>query len=439
MTASTVTLERESLLTRYRRVRDLTETLSEPLSHEDQQAQSMPDVSPTKWHRAHTTWFFETFILTPELPGYRVVDERYAYLFNSYYEAVGDRHPRAERGLITRPTFEQITRYRAAVDDAMIRLIAESDHDLLARASARIELGLHHEQQHQELMLMDIKHVLARGSFDSAYRHGRTGGTANGASSRAPGARPLSWTTFDGGLCDIGTDEATPESFAFDNESPAHTVLLAPFALADRLVTVGEWKAFIADGGYQRAELWLSDGWATVQREGWDAPLYWQTEGDDVSVLTLDGRRPLHDAEPVVHVSHYEADAYAHWAGARLPTEFEWEHAAGVAGASPDDANVLPDRLADAALHPRAASGSGLQQMFGDVWEWTASAYLPYPRFRIADGAIGEYNGKFMSNQMVLRGGACVTPTGHLRATYRNFFYPHQRWMFSGVRLGRDV
>jgi ergothioneine biosynthesis protein EgtB len=440
MTAPTATTEvvsdrsRESLLASYHRIRDFTETLAQPLSAEDQQAQSMPDVSPTKWHRAHTTWFFETFVLAEAALGYRAFDDAYAFLFNSYYEAVGARHARPERGLITRPTCDEIAQYRAAVDAAMRDFIAHADDDALRRFDARIELGLHHEQQHQELLLMDIKHVFSRNGFDPAYRRA--------ALPRRAHAGALAWRAFDGGLADIGHAPPTRAAFAFDNEGPQHTALLEPFALAQRLVTAGEWLAFIADDGYRRPELWLSDGWATVQREGWDAPLYWEPTGDDWTVLTLDGRRAVLPEEPVVHVSHYEADAFARWSGARLPTELEWEHAAVTSGADPTDANVLGDDPLTAPLHPRCptdTTGTALSQLFGDVWEWTSSAYLPYPRFAPAAGAIGEYNGKFMSNQMVLRGGACVTPPRHVRATYRNFFYPHQRWMFAGVRLARDV
>ncbi len=428
-------IDRESLIDHYRRVRAATEALASPLSAEDQCLQSMPDASPAKWHRAHTTWFFETFVLLPYVTGYRAHDEQYSYLFNSYYEAIGARHARPERGLLTRPSCEQVGAYRRAVDDAMETLIADSSAPLPAAAEDRIVLGLHHEQQHQELLLMDVKHAFSRNGYDPAYRHGAPE-PARGTTS------PLGWVEHGGGMVEIGH---TGTGFAFDNEGPAHIALLPPFALADRLVTCGEWKAFIDDGGYERPELWLSDGWHTAQRERWEAPLYWERDGDDWSLLTLDGRRSVHDAEPVVHVSHYEADAYAHWTGYRLPTEQEWET---IAVLQPRTGNLLDVGALDATpLHPTSAPApntgtvgmNDVRQCFGDVWEWTGSAYLPYPRFRAAEGAIGEYNGKFMSNQIVLRGGACVTPSDHVRASYRNFFYPHQRWMFAGVRLARDL
>ncbi len=429
-------VDRESLLDRYRRVRAATEALAAPLSDEDQCVQSMPDASPAKWHRAHTTWFFETFVVRPFVAGYEAPDDRYSYLFNSYYDTVGARHPRAERGLLTRPSSAQVGDYRRAVDDVMERFIAETLSSLTPSIAERIVLGLHHEQQHQELLLMDVKHAFSRNPYDPAYRRG--GLPRNDAHSE-PAATPLRWVEHGGGMVEIGN--AGPE-FAFDNEAPAHIALLPPFALADRLVTVDEWKAFMADDGYRRPELWLSDGWHTAQREGWEAPLYWERDGDDWTLLSLDGRRAVRGDEPVVHISHYEADAYARWTGGRLPTEYEWE---AVARIQPSGGNLLDcNALRTASLHPTPAatpknSSVELRQCFGDVWEWTGSAYLPYPRFRTAEGAIGEYNGKFMSNQIVLRGGACVTPADHVRATYRNFFYPHQRWMFSGLRLARDI
>ena len=375
---------------RYAEVRAHSLALAAPLSPEDAQVQSMPDVSPAKWHLAHLTWFFETFVLVPHLPGYRVFDPAYAYLFNSYYETVGDRHPRAERGLISRPSLAEVLAYRAHVDAAMAEVADRED------LSDIIELGLNHEQQHQELMLMDIKHVLSRNPTDPAYS--RNPGSVSKLSNSG-------WLDRPGGLVEIGHDG---QAFAFDNEGPRHKVWLDPYRLAAGLVTNGDWQSFVADGGYRRPELWLSDGWATVQSEGWQAPLYWR---DDGTLFTLAGRQPIDPAEPVVHVSYYEADAYARWAGARLPTEAEWE----------------------------AASGSdALHQMSGEVWQWTASPYTAYPRFRPAAGAVGEYNGKFMSGQMVLRGGCAATPAGHCRPTYRNFFPPAARWCFGGVRLARD-
>ncbi len=392
--------ERLRVAERYAAVRDATEALAAPLSAEDQTVQSMPDVSPTKWHRAHTSWFFETFVLTPHLPGYRPFDAAYLYLFNSYYEAVGPRHPRPERGLLSRPGIVEIARYRAHVDRAMEELFATLDEAGWRVAAPLIELGLHHEQQHQELLLMDIKHVLSLNPLQPAYR------AAPPPSAPAP---PLAWHEMAGGLRQIGHDGA---GFAFDNETPRHRVWLEPFRLASRLVTGGEYAAFIADGGYRRPELWLADGWAMVQQQGWTAPLYWRREDGFWSVFTLAGRRPLDAAEPVLHVSFYEADAFARWSGKRLPTEAEWEVA--------------------------AAEGGGLAQLSGVAWQWTASPYVAYPGFRPAAGAIGEYNGKFMANQMVLRGGAVVTPAGHLRLTYRNFFPPASRWAFGGIRLAEE-
>jgi ergothioneine biosynthesis protein EgtB len=428
--------DREELRTRYRCVRDLTEALAAPLRPEDQVIQSMADVSPTKWHRGHTTWFFETFLLEPTLAGYDVFDPDFRYLFNSYYEAVGPRHPRSQRGLLSRPSVEEVARYRAHVDAAMDKLIDHCDDDRWPELSALAVLGLHHEQQHQELLLMDIKHVLFNNPVDSAYAEAPL-------ASLAP-ARPLRMLEYEGGLVAVGHDaERSDAGFAFDNESPRHRVYLEPYRIADRLVTAGEWLEFIDDGGYARPELWLSDGWYAVQEHGWDAPLYWRADdGDrrgDWSVFTLAGWRPLDPHEPVVHVSHYEADAFARWRDARLPTEFEWEHAIESRPARGGLPDTAPQR---ARLHPApapAVSEAEPVQAFGDVWQWTASAYLPYPRFAPAAGAVGEYNGKFMSGQMVLRGGACITPASHVRVTYRNFFPPGSRWMFGGVRLAADA
>ncbi|MDQ1424618.1 MAG: hypothetical protein QOD72_2116 [Acidimicrobiaceae bacterium] len=404
----------------YCAVRDATERLAAPLAPEDQVVQSMPDVSPTKWHRAHTTWFFETFLLGPHLAGYEPFHPTYAFLFNSYYEAAGPRYTRSDRGLLSRPTVAEVTNYRTYVDAAMQRLLATGSPpaDLLL-------LGLHHEQQHQELLLMDIKHVLSRNPLHPAYDDLRVA---------APGApSPVSWLAFDGGLVEVGH---TGDGFSFDNECPRHDTFLNPYRLADRPVTNGEWLEFMADGGYQRPELWLSDGWYTVQSGDWTAPLYWEADGDQWNMMTLAGRRAVPADEPVCHVSHYEADAYARWADARLPTEFEWEHAVVSRGVDPASGRFLTTDV----LHPRAAPpGRGLRQAYGDVWEWTASPYIAYPGFRPAEGAVGEYNGKFMSNQIVLRGGCCATPVGHIRATYRNFFPPSARWAFSGLRLAADA
>jgi len=413
---------RRALRDRFAEVRRASLALAERLSPEDQQVQSMPDVSPTKWHLAHITWFFETFLLQPRLEGYQAFDPQFGFLFNSYYEQMGERHPRPQRGLLSRPSLAEVLAYRAHVDAAMDRLIAAAPADDWAALADLVELGLNHEQQHQELILMDIKHVLSLNPLAPAYQ------PAPPAVSRA--AVPLDWIRFEGGLRQIGHDG---EGFAFDNEGPRHKVWLEPFQLASRLSNCGEYQAFIADGGYSRPELWLSDGWAAVQAEGWRAPLYWrETEDGRWTIFTLAGPKPLDPAEPVSHLSHYEADAFARWQGARLPTEAEWEVAAG--GASGER------NLADLGLfHPAPAAGTGLQQMIGDLWEWTMSPYVAYPRYRPPEGAVGEYNGKFMSGQMVLRGGAAVTPAGHVRITYRNFFPPGARWAFSGVRLARDA
>jgi ergothioneine biosynthesis protein EgtB len=422
---------RAALRSQYGRVRDLTEALAAPLRPEDQVIQSMPDVSPTKWHRGHTTWFFETFLLQPRLAGYDTYDPDFGYLFNSYYEAVGPRHPRAQRGLIARPGVAEVARYRAHVDDAMRKLIDGCADVAWPEVAALVVLGLNHEQQHQELLLMDIKHVLSGQIFDATY--------VDAPFTPSAPARPLRMLPVDGGLVEAG-HSAAPDQFAFDNESPRHKVYLESFAIADRLVTAGEWLAFIDDGGYRKPELWLSDGWYAVQEHEWCAPSYWRADADGWSVFTLGGWRPVDPAEPVVHVSHYEADAFARWWGGRLPTEFEWEHAIDSLG-PPDLAAGLPFDAPAARLHPApaAAARDGLGQAFGEVWQWTSSAYLPYPRFAPAAGAVGEYNGKFMSGQVVLRGSACITPTGHARATYRNFFPPSSRWMFGGLRLATDA
>ncbi len=406
---------------RFADVRAASLSLASRLTAEDQQVQSMADVSPTKWHLAHVTWFFETFLLSPFLEGYDAFDPVFGYLFNSYYEAVGDRHPRPQRGLLTRPVLEDVLAYRAHVDAAMARLIEQAPDRSWANLEPLLELGLHHEQQHQELILMDIKHVFWSSPLKPAYQPA--------APSAGADAAPLDWIAFDGGLRQIGH---AGDGFAFDNEGPRHKVWIEPFALAGRLTTCGEYLDFIADGGYARPEFWLSDGWAEARGQDWRAPLYWTTDGGDWTVFTLSGPAPLNLAEPVSHLSFYEADAFARWADARLPTEAEWETAAADL---PLDGN-LGDR---GLLHPEPASGPGLQQMFGDLWEWTCSPYVAYPRYRPPPGAVGEYNGKFMSGQMVLRGGAAVTPPGHIRATYRNFFPPAARWAFSGLRLARDA
>ncbi len=403
---------------RFVAIRSLTEQLAAPLSPEDQTVQSMPEASPTKWHLAHTSWFFETFLLRQRLPGYAVFDPAYDYLFNSYYEAVGPRHPRPQRGMLTRPGVEEILAYRRHVTSAMIELIDGGDND----CAPLVELGLHHEQQHQELLLMDIKHLLSLNPLKPAYM--RSSGPSSGAEDV-----PLNWIDFEGGLTMIGHDG---DGFAFDNEGPRHRAWIDPFALATRLVTCGEYAAFIEDGGYWRPEFWLSAGWDCVNQRGWEAPLYWERNGDRWNVFTLSGLRPMRADEPVCHVSAYEAAAYAKWAGKRLPREAEWELAAA-------DMELAGNMLDSGLLHPAPTSGKALTQMIGDVWEWTASPYVAYPGYSEPPGAIGEYNGKFMANQMVLRGGCAVTPRDHIRRTYRNFFPPDARWMFGGIRLAEDL
>jgi ergothioneine biosynthesis protein EgtB len=419
--------DREGWRLRFAEVRAQSLVLAAPLSAEDQQIQSMPDVSPTKWHLAHVTWFFETFLLKPSLAGYAEFDPAYGFLFNSYYEQVGERHPRPRRGLLSRPPLENVHAYRAHVDAAMDRLIASAGEAGWAALAPLVELGLNHEQQHQELILMDIKHVFWSNPLLPAYMQD--------PHIPAKAGTQLEWLDFYGGLVEVG--HGGP-GFAFDNEGPRHKTWLEPFRLASRLSTCREYLGFIEDGGYRRPELWLSDGWAAVLAEGWTSPLYWRRaeDGQGWSIFTLSGLRELDPAEPVSHLSYYEADAFARWSQARLPTEQEWESAAqSTPAAAPADRN-----LAGAGLyHPRPAPGPGVQQMIGDLWEWTMSPYVAYPRYRAPEGAVGEYNGKFMSGQMVLRGGAAVTPDDHIRMSYRNFFPPAARWAFSGVRLAADA
>ena len=387
----------ETLRSRLKATRRRSRDLAAPLTPEDQCAQAMDDASPTKWHLAHTTWFFETFVLEPYLPDYRTFDQRFKYCFNSYYESEGPRQPRPRRGLLTRPTSEEVAAYRAHVDHALDELFAR-DLARDAEIAERLELGAHHEEQHQELLLTDILALFAASPLRPAYRV---------ASPRAASpAVPLGWRRHDGGLVEIGADGA---GFAFDNERPRHRVWLEPFALADRLVTAGEWRDFIDDGGYATPTLWLADGWATINQNGWRAPLYWEERDGQWMRMTLEGLRAVDPNEPATHVSFYEAEAFAQWSGKRLPTEFEWEVLAREKNAPAD--------------------------MFGIVWQHTRSAYAPYPGFRAAPGALGEYNGKFMCSQQVLRGSSLATPPHHARVTYRNFFYPHQRWQFTGLRL----
>jgi ergothioneine biosynthesis protein EgtB len=402
------------LAEQFRATRRLTEALVAPLSDADASVQSMEDASPAKWHLAHTTWFWETFLLREHAPGYRLHDDRWPFLFNSYYEAEGARISRAARGMLSRPTLSEVLAWRSTVSEAMEPLLADP------ALAPLIALGIAHEQQHIELLLTDIKHALFQNPLGPAMWAQQDHGAASAASGSAA---PIGWHGHPGGIALVGHDAA---GFAFDNEGPRHRVLLEPFALADRLVTNAEWDAFIADGGYANARLWLADGWGWVQREGMKAPLYW---GDDGLHFTHRGWQPRDPHAPVTHISFYEADAFATWAGARLPTEFEWE-----AIASGHD--LAAGNQLDAAAPPLPRGGEGL---FGDVWQFTRSAYLPYPGFRVAEGAVGEYNGKFMSGQVVLRGASCATVRGHSRASYRNFFYPHQRWQFTGLRLAKDA
>jgi ergothioneine biosynthesis protein EgtB len=425
-TAARLQGDRGTFLRRYQRVRGQTEALAAPLSPEDQTIQSMGDVSPTKWHRAHTSWFFENFLLAPFLPEYHEFHPRYGYLFNSYYEGAGARHPRPDRGLLSRPSIAEIAQYRAHVDRAIEELVLSAGAENWQSITPLLELGLNHEEQHQELILMDIKHVLSLNPLDPPYLSHPP--TATGAATTS-----LAFTSFEGGLCEIGFGGT---GFAFDNEGPRHKVWLEPFRLGSRLATCGEYRAFIEAGGYRKPELWLSEGWATAQREGWEAPLYWRKDADAWTVFTLTGRRALIEDEPVCHVSYYEADAFARWSDKRLPTEVEWEVAASRGAVS-----LIGNLMDRGTFHPEAVTEQDamLQQMIGDVWEWTASPYTAYPGYRAPAGTIGEYNGKFMSNQMVLRGGAAVTPPGHMRLSYRNFFPPASRWAFAGVRLAEDA
>ena len=411
----------QDLATRYQNVRDFTTALCRDLELEDMVVQSMADVSPTKWHLAHTSWFFETFLLTPHARGYRAFDPAYAFLFNSYYTQVGERHCRDQRGYISRPTVSEVRRYRDYIDQHMHDLLRDPVAESPA-VRALIELGLQHEQQHQELLLTDIKHVFSVNPLRPAYRAQEH--------PPAPAAQPAHWVRFTEGVHWIGWNG---DGFAFDNETPRHRVFLNAFELSSRLVTNGEYRAFMADGGYQRAELWLSLGWEAVQKNQWTEPFYWERHDGDYRIFTLSGMRAVDPNEPVTHLSFFEADAYARWAGARLPGEAEWEVAAQGA---PQQGNFVES----GALHPQPAmSANGLQQLFGDVWEWTRSPYTGYPGFQPAAGAVGEYNGKFMCNQFVLRGGSCVTSHTHIRPTYRNFFPPDATWQFTGLRLARDA
>ncbi len=413
----------ETLAEAYARVRADSERLCQPLEIEDYGIQTMPDVSPPKWHLAHTSWFFETFLLKPYLPGYSEYHPLYAHLFNSYYETAGTYHPRPERGLLARPTVAEMYAYRAYIDEHMQTLLDRDNAGNVTAVVERTRLGLNHEQQHQELLLTDIKHIYAYNPLRPVYKRP----IADSAAGRA--GPPMAFVEVEGGVQEIGF---VGEGFCYDNETPRHRVYVEDFRLATRLVTNGEYRAFIDDGGYRQPQWWLSDAWKCIRTQQWQAPLYWELRDGEWWRMTLRGIRPVDEYEPVCHVSYYEADAFARWAGKRLPTEAEWET---VAGRLPVAGNL---RDTD-ALEPLPADDvKGWQQFYGDVWEWTQSPYTAYPGYRPPAGALGEYNGKFMSSQMVLRGGSCVTPAEHIRATYRNFFYPGDRWQYSGIRLAED-
>lgn len=410
------------LASRYLAVRRRTEQLCAPLAVDDYQVQAEIEASPPKWHLAHVSWFFETFLLHPFRPGYAAFHPRFGYLFNSYYEQVGSFHPRDRRHVLSRPTVAEVYRYRAHVDEHVLALIEQCPEDIRPELSRRLVLGLHHEQQHQELLLMDIKRNFDANPLLPAY-------TAAATPAGAESAVPFRWLDFPGGLHEIGHQG---DGFCFDNETPRHKVYLEDYRLGSRLTTNGEYLEFIAAGGYGDARWWLSDGWRTIQKHGWNGPLYWKKIDGAWHEMTLSGCRPLRLAQPVCHVSYYEADAFARWRGARLPLEAEIEVATA---ALPVEGNFAESGL----FHPQATSSEDEPQWFGDLWEWTQSPYTPYPRFRPLEGALGEYNGKFMANQFVLRGGCCVTPASHMRPTYRNFFYPHERWPFTGIRLAADA
>ncbi|MEO0399397.1 MAG: ergothioneine biosynthesis protein EgtB [Pseudomonadota bacterium] len=423
------------------KVRADSETLAAPLSPEDWMLQSMEAASPVKWNLAHTTWFFETFILKKYKDGYEPFDARYGFLFNSYYNQIGAMYARPHRGMLSRPTADEVLAYRAHVADAVIALAQNADASLSERLAPLLALGCAHEEQHQELLLTDIKHALHQNPFAvAAYPEPETWGEA--VAQPPDPLQHVSWTAFEGGLATIGVEG---EGFAFDSEGPAHQVFLKPFALCDRLITNADYLEFMDDGGYDNPQWWLSDGWARVQAEDWCAPLYWRGSETGWRTYTLHGETPMPLNAPVTHLSFYEAAAFAEWTGYRLPTEVEWEVAARAHleehGAAALHRGFLNPKQPSppASIETSARSETGVKQLFGDVWEWTASPYIAYPGYRAAPGAIGEYNGKFMSSQMVLRGGSCATPRGHVRPTYRNFFPPHARWQFSGLRLARDL
>jgi ergothioneine biosynthesis protein EgtB len=429
-TAARITTPSETpaltLADRYRDVRAATEALCAPLQTEDYVVSTMSDVSPTKWHLAHTSWFFETFVLAPFDEAYVSPNPRYSFLFNSYYVQAGERHCRAKRGIVTRPTVREVFEYRAHVDAHMTCLLGDVDGDPRHPAAALIELGLHHEQQHQELLLTDIKHVFWMNPLRPAYR--------SALDPSADATEPLSWHAVSPGVHRIGHDAESVADFAFDNESPAHRVFLDACEIASRLVTNGEYLEFMRDGGYRRPELWLSNGWSAVGERRWNAPMYWERDGDEWTEFTLSGNQPLRVTDPVCHVNYFEADAFARWAGARLPTEAEWEVAA--AGARIEGTFVDAKRMHPA---PPPRTAGALAQLYGDVWQWTQSPYVAYPGYAPSAGAVGEYNGKWMCDQWVLRGASCATPSSHARLTYRNFFPSDARWQFTGIRLARNV
>ena len=428
----------ERLLARFHQLRNFTTKLCAGLEPEDYVVQSMPDVSPTKWHLSHTTWFFETFILNKFVTAYRSEIPEYAYLFNSYYNAAGDMHRRDLRGLISRPTVREAQRYRASIDSHIDNLLSDADEKLLDEIEPILVLGIHHEQQHQELLITDIKHVFAQNPLYPVFRKRKLAATPSSHNFGGLGAAATSFSDFEESVVQIGHDG---HGFAYDNEGPQHQALVHAFSLASRPVTNGEYIAFIEDNGYTRPELWLSLGWMTVNEQRWNAPLYWTKRDGAWWNFTLSGLRRVDQSEPVTHVSYFEADAYANWAGARLPTEFEWERAAlscPIEGNFVETELFHPVAVMSAVSADNPGKGQRLHQMFGDVWEWTRSAYSPYPGYRPGPGALGEYNGKFMCNQYVLRGGSCATSRTHIRRTYRNFFQPEKRWQFTGIRLARD-
>ncbi len=412
----------QSIISRYKQIRQFSEKICEPLKTEDYVIQSMPDMSPTKWHLAHVSWFFETFVLGKVNPNYKSPNEQYAYLFNSYYVQAGDRFFRPHRGMLSRPTVKEVFEYRKYVDKYMIEFLEKTDEESFNKIKVVIEIGLNHEQQHQELMLTDIKHLFSMNPLYPVYKP-----IEKIAEQKIEN---INWIKFDEGVYQIGYDG---DGFFYDNEKPVHKQYLNSFSISDRLVTNKEYLEFINDNGYKRAEFWLSDGFATVEREQWLAPLYWRKIGDKWMYFTLNGFREIELNEPVCHVSHYEADAYARWTNARLATEREWEVAS-------QGLKIEGNFVENESFHPSAKMDNNrIKQMYGNVWEWSQSSYLPYSGYKVPEGAIGEYNGKFMSNQMVLRGGSCATSKTHIRNTYRNFFPPHSRWQFMGIRLAKDV